>query len=525
MSVKKYLKANKTILVLFLIIIVQVSIVLSFAAKKEGYFIDEVLTFSLANREVTGYFDTPAHAWTDTDWYLRNMTAQEWATFNFDIAYQNQVQDVSPPLFYMLIHGVCSIFPGQLSHWMGIGLNLFFYIGCIILLYFLGKKIFKDKNAGLMIAFLFGITYGAINSAIFIRMYMQATFMLLAHVSVYVHYLDQDNIPKRGYIFLAVTAVLGCLTQYYFLIGAVFLGMWYVIKFLYKKRYVDLVKYFAAVAISAVSAYLYFPAMLRHILKSGRGAAAIDSLTEGGSYFAHLKEMFRILNSQMFAGRLIWIAAALLVVVALVWAKKREFLKLENTSWIPVAIACLGYFFAVTKVAPYQTDRYIMPTYPLAHFLIVGVAYTLLCRVLDKKKVLAICLVVFGGMSLVQLSGANFHYLYEGYNERNVAQEYKDENCVVLSDDHGYWYYDTQALIQYNAFYWLKETDNEAYVETLKERVVPEGEFVLYVRNTWTPEELEDFWSKNFGPEWSYEEYESCNTERYIVYHCQKSEM
>lgn len=521
---KKYLKEHRTIVLLVVAMLLHVAIVLSFAAKKEGYFIDEVLTFSLANREVTGYFDTPANSWTDSDWYLRNMTAQEWARFRFDIPYMNQVQDVSPPLFYMLIHGVCSFFPGQLSHWMGIGLNLCFYIGSILLMYFLGKRIFKDNAAGVLIAFLFGITYGAVNSAIFIRMYMQATFMLLAHVSVYVHYLDQDNIKKRGYVLLALTAVLGCLTQYYFLIGAAFLGMWYVLKFLIKKRYLDLLKYFIAVGVSAVSAYLIFPAMLRHILKSGRGAAAFESLGENSSYFDHLKEMFRILNSQMFASRFWWILVVILVFVGIICFKDKALLRIENYAWVPVAFAGLGYFFAVTKVAPYQTDRYIMPTYPLMYFLIVGAAYVLLCRLLDRKKSLVICLLVFGALSISQLSDAKFHYLYEGYNERNVAQEHKDENCVVLSDDHGYWYYDIQAFVQYNSFYWLRETEDTTCIEQMKERIVPAGEFVMYVRNTWTPEDLESFWKQNFGSEWSYELVESCSTERYFVYHCKNNQ-
>lgn len=522
---KKIMKENKTILILSLIILLQIAIVLSFAAKKEGYFIDEVLTFSLANREVTGYFDTPAHSWTDMDWYLRNMAAQNWATFRFDIAYMNQVQDVSPPLFYMLIHGVCSFFPNQVSHWMGIGLNLIFYVGSTILLYSLGAKIFKDKKVGLLIAFLFGITYGAVNSAIFIRMYMQATFMLLAHVSIYVHYLDQEQIKKRGYVLLAVTAVLGCLTQYYFLIGAAFLGMWYVIKFLCKKRYLDLIKYFVAVGVSAVSAYLIFPAMLRHILKSGRGAAAFEALGENSSYFDHLKEMFRILNTQIFSGKFWWMILALVIIVVIICLKEKRVLKFEGHEWVPVAIACFGYFFAVTKVAPYQTDRYIMPTYPLAYFLLIGAAYTLLGKLLDKKKSIVLCLIIFGTLSVSQLLGAKFHYLYEGYNERNVAQEHKDENCVVLSDDHGYWYYDIQAFTQYNSFYWLKETDNAGHIATIKERVEQTGEFVLYVRNTWSLEELETFWAKNFGQEWTYDLYENCNTERYIVYHCEKSNL
>lgn len=520
---KKCIKDNKVLIILTLILVVQVMTVIAFASKKEGYFIDEVLTFSLANREETGYYNLPVNAWTDIDWYLRNMTAQEWATFRFDIPYLNQVQDVSPPLFYMLIHAVCSFFPGQLSQWMGIGLNLFFYAGCTILIYCLGRKIFQDSKAGLLLACLFGFTYGAINSAIFIRMYMMSTFMLLAHVSVYVHYFSGDKIPKKGYCLLAVTAVLGSLTQYYFLIGAVFLGMWCTFRLLHQKRYKELFAYFAAVGVSAVSALMIFPAMLRHILKSGRGAAAIDTLTESGDYLEHLRMDFNILNSQMFSGKMLVLIIALAVMTVVIILKKKERGFPKGSSWLPLLIASVGYFMVVAKVAPYQTDRYIMPTYPLIYVLTVGAFYCLLQSFLEKKKALVVCLLVFGLISVMQLSDASFHYLYEGYNENNVAQGYQDENCVVISEDHGYWYYDIQAFTQYESFFWLRDFEDQAALENVRSRVVPAEEFVLYIRNTWTSQEIQEFFQKNFEEEWSLELQESCNSERYMIYHCKKN--
>lgn len=518
---KTFVKENKTKVFFFLIIVAQIMLVCFTFSKKEGYFIDEVLSFSLANREGTGYYHLPVHVWVDNEWYLQNMTAQEGSTFDFSIAYKNQVMDVSPPLFYMLLHGVCSLFPGQLSPWMGLALNLFFYVGAVILMYYLGKKVFQDERIGLLIAGLFGITYGAINTVIFLRMYMMATFMLLFHLSVYIHYFEKEKIPSKGYILFIVSAVLGSLTQYYFLVGAVFLGIWYVVRFLFEKRYVELKKYLLSACISAEIAILIFPAMLRHILKSGRGAASFESLSHGDDYFVHLKEMFRIINHEMFAGLLVPMMVILLLGMAVLLWKKDDKVFFEKRYWIPVLAACAGYFLVVTKVAPYQTDRYIMPTFPLAYFLVVGSATAILSHFLEKKKVLIICLILFAGISMKQLSTSSFHYLYENYQESNVAQDYTDEYCVVISEDHGYWYYDVQALTQYRGFYWLRDTEDQDLVENAFEVVVPEGEFVLYARNTWTPEQIVDYVHKNFGNEWSCQNLQK-NSERYFIYHCQK---
>ena len=162
-----------------------------------------------------------------------------------------------------------------------------------------------------------------------------------------------------------------------------------------------------------------------------------------------------------------------------------------------------------------------MPTFPLAYFLVVGSATAILSHFLEKKKVLIICLILFAGISMKQLSTSSFHYLYENYQESNVAQDYTDEYCVVISEDHGYWYYDVQALTQYRGFYWLRDTEDQDLVENAFEVVVPEGEFVLYARNTWTPEQIVDYVHKNFGNEWSCQNLQK-NSERYFIYHCQK---
>ena len=519
---KTFVKENKTKVLLFLIIVFQIMLVCLTFSKNVGYFIDEVLSFSLANREGTGYYDPPVHMWLDKDWYLRNMTAQEGATFDFSIAYHNQEQDVSPPLYYMMLHGVCSLFPGQLSSWMGLGLNLFFYAGNIILLYFLGKKILHDEKAGLLIAALFGITYGAVNIAMFLRMYMMATFMLLFHLSVYIHYFEREKIPVRGYLLFTISAVLGSLTQYYFLVGAAFLGVWYSLKFLYRKKYVELIKYYLSAGISAVIAIGCFPAMPRHILKSGRGAASFESLSSGDNYLFQIKEMFHILNEEMFGKMLLILVAIILIGVVAMLLKKKAIPSFDKRYWIPVIVVSVGYFMVITKVAPYQTDRYIMPVFPLSYFLVVGAFYTISKHILNEKSSLLACMLIFGSLAVIQLTTQPIDYLYEGYQKSNVAEQYTDEYCMVISDDTGYWHYDLQALIQYKSFYWLKDMDNMELLENIAEKLESENSFVLYGRNTWNLEEIFSYINENFGEEWTFSLQEDCNNERFLIYHCQR---
>ncbi len=68
-----------------------------------------------------------------------------------------------------------------------------FLLGCTILLYFLGKEIFSSQIAGLLSAFLFGITYGGLNIMLYIRMYMLLSFLMLLHVYVQVKYFESKR--------------------------------------------------------------------------------------------------------------------------------------------------------------------------------------------------------------------------------------------------------------------------------------------------------------------------------------------
>ena len=67
--------------------------------------------------------------------------------FHYAIPYQNQVRDVHPPLFYMFLHTACSIIPGEFSYFAGAAFNVVFFVGTTIVLYFLGKELFRTYLA------------------------------------------------------------------------------------------------------------------------------------------------------------------------------------------------------------------------------------------------------------------------------------------------------------------------------------------------------------------------------------------
>ena len=94
----------------------------------------------------------------------------------------------------------------------------------------------------------------------------------------------------------------------------------------------------------------------------------------------------------------------------------------------------------VTKVAPYQTDRYLMAIYPLIYMFVIGNLYLLIRKYIGSKLTVICCVVLFGGLSVLNLRKTPLPYLYEkSVKEYNaVMDEYKDNFCVYIGVDSDY---------------------------------------------------------------------------------------
>ncbi len=47
--------------------------------------------------------------------------------FDYRKVWKNQKNDVHPPIYYILLHTICSFFPGKFSWWYAGSINIFFH--------------------------------------------------------------------------------------------------------------------------------------------------------------------------------------------------------------------------------------------------------------------------------------------------------------------------------------------------------------------------------------------------------------
>ena len=485
---------KSVVFTLIIICIIQFVLSIFWGSKKNFLFFDEVFSYPAANNVYETDADFTENVWMDGSWFENYMSADTMHRFDYSIPYENQTNDVHPPLFYFFLHTVCSMIPERFSYWAGISVNLVFFIGCTIILYFLSKEIFGNKVCALVIAFLYAISYGGINTMVYIRMYMLLTFMTLLHALVYIKCFEEEEIKPKSYLFLVLTLIGGVLSQYYFLFIAFFFGVWYTLKFVLEKRYIVLIKYISAILLSAVISLVTWSSMLPHLFGRGRGEEARGNLLTFDGYFAALKEMFRILNNDMFTKLLPVILLGIIGMAVLCWKKGKQVERKCLERSVVILFVCAGYFLLVTKAAPYQVDRYVMPIYPMVYLLIVGSAYIVFSKLVPKKLAVVLCLVGFGGLSAVHMVHSGIPYTYEKneYNieRRAVVEEYKDSYALYISDNKGCHYYDAvQMLKEYKGFYYIYDLAAVDRIKADMSILEEEKQLIVYVKNTRTLEE------------------------------------
>ena len=488
---KKFLKLTEkkiTVLLLILICVLQLGMSLFWAEKKQYLAPDELFSYVSANNpDYIG--KVPKDVWLDEAWYTDYVSAKADQTYAYSIPYHNQDKDVHPPLFYLFLHTACSMIPGEFSFMAGIAFNILFFAACTIALYFLGKEVFGKRSYGLAIAFLFSISYAGMNTVVFVRMYMLMTLIVLFHALVYMKYMNLEKIPWKAYVFLGLTLVAGMLTQYYFVMIAFFFAVWYGVKFLCRKQYKKTVCFVSTFGVSAGISIALYPTMLHHIFGTSRGVEARENFSAAGGYFEKLKTMWGLLDSQLFTNLFVLIFAALVILALLSIACKKEISKEPFGKIGVILFACLGYFLIVTKIAPYQIDRYLMPIYPLLYLAVAGLMMKFLAKWIPAKIALPLCILGFGGLSAIHMLHSSIPYTFEKdayvVPRLELAEEYRDSYALYVGEEEDmYDYFNVvQVLKNHKGFYNIGNLSNVSESKKNMDCLAEESQVVLYVND------------------------------------------
>ena len=369
------MKLSKTMTrtVLALIILVSLGVSVFFLAIKQGYHEDELLTYNLANSSKQlniGGWNTPE----DMNEYLAVTEAHR---FDYAQVVQNQIIDAShPPFYYALVHTVCSFFPGVFGKWLAFIINIAAMTGALLMLFQIGKRVSGSDLFALLAAGGYALSIACITTTIYLRMYATLTFFVLAFINLTLWFYEkQKNVKLTHCLLLLPVVTLGVLTQYYFILFAGLTGLVYLIFSIKEKNIRSLLFYVVTSLIGAGLALAIYPHIIRNVLGGNRGLGSldfsVDAITIVTYVFYKLGTYVQILSKDLFLNQ-IWLFAvcagcALGFGVYLRFFRKR---KLSRRAWF-IVVPSLVYFFFISLVSPFNSDRYVMASLPLIAMLFV----------------------------------------------------------------------------------------------------------------------------------------------------------
>lgn len=507
-----------------------------FVSMKQGFHMDELLSYELSNAEFNPWIVTTqpegrlakfVHNEIDGDTFgetLGNLAAEVrdvlknrgnsklltyqadvyeepvWITaeqfedyievdsgdaFNYLSVYFNVKDDNHPPLHFMLLHTVCSLFQGRAEAWMGCLINLGAIAAVLVLLIKSGRLLAEvlglqnySRTAGVMAALLYGLSAGAVATTLLIRMYGLVTLWCVAYFYLVLKKWRNKEFEQHNGGLILVT-MLGFWTQYFFLFYCILLAATVCVLLAYHRRKKELGCFVRSMVVAAVIGLAVFPFAISDVFSSGRGVEAMENFFLGLSgYGSRIYTFLQIVGGRTFFP-LFWgvllIAAVLPVVFGRVRRReKRADGKTAETIaaaepkavraagcsayiWM-LLLPAAGYFLLAARMSPYLVDRYVMPVFPFV--ILTGTLALLwladkgLQGVPGKRAAAVFCVLAVMAQiwGLLRYDGS---YLYSGYGlQEAAARDNADYACICIYDGVGYYenlkeftYYEKSLLL------------------------------------------------------------------------------
>lgn len=382
------------ILVLAMFIVIQ-SIIYVFVGTNKSYIhIDEAYSYGLSNYERVeiqnkeDFFNN----WHNKEYYEDYLSVQEDESGNYVPVYENQKNDVHPPLYYLMLRIAMNFTKGHFSKWTGIGLNIVIYAFVTIFMYLILKKLLKnevhEREKAAILSFVSSIILASISNVIYIRMYALSTLNILITIYLHIKLLENENINIKLLISIGICALAGVLTHYYYLF---YLGIIYLIilvKYIKQKKIKHLIYYTLTMIITALMSLVIFPYSIKHMFFGYRGQGVITNLKNIHEIIPSIVAQMYNLNYYVFNNLMYVIFVAIIGIIVYNKIRKRNILKVDNEKkdilkliYMPTLI-----FFIITSIAsPWKVLRYIVPVCGLIFISVIYILYKLLQSVLSEK--------------------------------------------------------------------------------------------------------------------------------------------
>lgn len=527
------MKSRTGKIILILILMLQLGVLIFFGMQKKGMHFDECFSYFNTNNS----FGREAYdrTWVSSEDIMKDFYVLPGEGFNYPFVVKLQSYDVHPPVFYILLHTLCSFMPGIFSLWQGLSLNILYALTTTFLLYYIVKFFTDNEYAALAITLIQALNPGIITDVMFIRMYCLMTLIMTGAVFLHIKMEEDDitNIKKKYIVLNAVLAFLGFLTHYFYLVFLFFLETPYWICKLkeFKKNFKIILVYGSAILAAGILGVIVYPSCLGHVNSGYRGTEVKSYLTDVSDFGTRFRFFGELTNKYIFngTGYLILLILIILLLTAYYIRKTTgKRISKKTVSFICcILIPTIGYYLVAVKgglMGDEAMMRYVLPAYPFIIAAVGIMLYVLIKYVIKNVRYQTVILIILGAFLLTtDIIGAakgNVYYLYKEQEEMvETASENKDAVCIYIYNNESQKYLlwnDYASLAQYKKVYFADSQNTDAIVDT---EINNSDRIIVYVSTLSEKEDFNDYADLIYKSNNNIKEYNKLGDAMYASYY------
>lgn len=398
---------KREILVIAIVLIIQTILFIIAGTNKAYIHMDEAYSLGLASYEKVEIQDNQDfyNQWHSKEYYEDYLSVQEDEVGKYKQVYENQKNDVHPPLYYLLLRFAMGFSQNHFSKWPGIIINMVLYLLITTVMYSILKTLLKNqpraREKAILLAFMSSITMASLTSVIYIRMYTLATLNILITAFLHMKLYEKEKVCPKVLIGIGVSALVGSLTHYYYLFYLSMLFIMFAVKYIKEKRIKDLISYTTTMIIAGIVSLAIFPYSIQHMFFGYRGQGVIEKLTNVPAFLKNVWSY--VLNINYFGfndllfvilGMIVLLGITAIVIYKIKKDKKED--TDENSKYTKfILLPTLFYFLIVAIASPWTEIRYVIPVCGLMFILAIYYLYQLLSEVFQEKVANILVMILF----------------------------------------------------------------------------------------------------------------------------------
>ncbi len=382
---------KKEIIIISILLLLQTLIYIICGINKSYIHMDEAYSLGLASydrteiQEKEDFYNT----WHENAYYDDYLSVQEEEAGKYSQVYENQKNDVHPPLYYLLLRFAMGFTKGQYSKWSGIIMNILIYLGITILMYAIAKKLLKGQKYVIekasIIAFLSSITIASLTNVIYIRMYALSTLNILLTTYLHIRLWESKKTKNPLLMGIGISALIGSLTHYYYLFYLAMLYLIFTIQYVKQKEYKTWIYYTITMGIAGILSLIIFPYSIQHMFFGYRGQGVLSKLTDMSQFLMNISAYLGIVHYFVFHNLLLLLIIAMVILSN--WKKKKKIEKEDSNEIIKLIVWPTAFYFVLVAIAsPWIELRYIMPICSLLFLFVMISLYQLLSTLWKEKE-------------------------------------------------------------------------------------------------------------------------------------------